>query len=188
VAFDNRAAGFYQNHHLASDFFYNNTSFNNKAGNFNLLGYVNGGDSSLGILRNNIAFMGTALLSATIGNHVDAANNSWNLTTGPVAGDFQSTDTLGVSGPRQADGSLPNLNFMKLKQSSALIDKGVNVGFAYAGSAPDLGAYEYGTVTAIAAPLKRFSAPSNGKEIRILDLQGRTLALRSKLRGLFFRR
>jgi len=59
-------------------------------------------------------------------------------------------DTTGVSGARQSDGSLPDLDFLKLAPTSDLIDKGViNVGYgitvsSYVGSSPDLGAFEYG--------------------------------------------
>ena len=175
LAFNNRAAGFYQNHHLASDFFYNNTSYNNAAANFNLLGYKNG-DASLGILRNNIAFMGTALSNATTGTGVDAANNSWNLATAPVAADFLSTDTTGITGPRQADGSLPAIAFMKLKAGSAMIDKGVNVGLPYGGSTPDLGAFEYGTITGILVSPKGMKSGlklGDKEGVRVFNLSGR---------------
>ncbi len=150
LAFDNRAAGFYQNHHLTADVFYNNTAYNNKTANFNLLGY-NGGDVSLGILRNNIAFTGTALDNATMGTGVDAADNSWNFT-GATASDFQSVDTSGVAGTRQADGGLPVLKFMHLQSGSAFIDKGAKVGLPYQGSAPDLGAFEFGEPTDLIRP------------------------------------
>ncbi len=144
LAFNNKAAGFYQNHHPVSNFYYNNTAFNNLTSNFNLLGYKNG-DVSLGILRNNVAFMGRDLSNNTMGNGVDAADNSWNLNSLTVSStDFQSIDTAGVYGPRQADGSLPAIGFMKLKAGSDLIDKGVDVKLAYTGSAPDLGAFEFG--------------------------------------------
>jgi Right handed beta helix region len=57
--------------------------------------------------------------------------------------DFLSTSSTGVSGVRQSDGSLPYLNFLRLVQGSDLIDKGVNVGLPYFGTAPDLAAYEF---------------------------------------------
>jgi hypothetical protein len=44
--------------------------------------------------------------------------------------------------PRQADGSLPNVNFMRLAPKSDLIDKGTKVGLPFNGSAPDLGPFE----------------------------------------------
>src|SRR6185312_11329634 len=81
---------------------------------------------------------------------------SWDLGITPAASDFASTsdpsvsmtgmaiEGMGALGPRQADGSLPDVDFLKLAAASRLIDKGTDVGLAYAGSAPDLGAYEYG--------------------------------------------
>jgi hypothetical protein len=45
-------------------------------------------------------------------------------------------------GPRKADGSLPDLNFLKLSPNSQMIDRGVNIRLPYNGSAQDLGAYE----------------------------------------------
>lgn len=152
VAFLNRAAGFYQNHHPIANFYHNNTAYNNRGGNFNLLGYglaTVDDKASMGILRNNIAFQGTALTNATTGNGVDARNNSWNLTVTVNADDFMSLDTAGVTGPRRADGGLPDLPFLKLKPGSDLIDKGINIGQAFAGSAPDLGAYETGQVVGV---------------------------------------
>src|SRR5207302_480213 len=54
----------------------------------------------------------------------------------------------GCTGARDADGSMPAAcTFMQLKAGSPLIDKGVNVQLPYVGSAPDLGAYEYGATT-----------------------------------------
>ncbi len=144
LAFSNKAAGFYQNHHPISNFYYNNTSFNNRSANYNLLGYRNG-DASMGILRNNIAFTGTALSNNALGSGVDAASNTWNLSSLTVSGaDFESIDTAGVYAPRRPDGGLPDIAFMRLKSGSDLIDKGVNVKLAFAGTAPDLGAFESG--------------------------------------------
>jgi len=47
-----------------------------------------------------------------------------------------------LSSPRQADGSLPNIDYMKLVDGSDLIDKGVDVGKAFTGSAPNIGPFE----------------------------------------------
>ena len=49
----------------------------------------------------------------------------------------------GMDGARQADGSMPNLRFLKLATGSDLINAGVNVGLPYVGTAPDIGAFEY---------------------------------------------
>lgn len=88
------------------------------------------------------------------------SNNTWKLND-PRPGswpwfleaivvtdaDFVSVDSTGISGPRKADGSLPDINFLKLAQGSSLIDAGVNIGLAYNGAAPDIGYQEYETTS-----------------------------------------
>jgi hypothetical protein len=137
VAFLNVFAGFFANYHTGGNAYYNNTGFKNGA-DFNMLG-LNMVNTSL--LRNNLALgpTPTANLAGT-----DAKNNSWNLAVVANDADFVSTATVGVDGPRQADGSLPNIPFMRLLAGSDLIDQGVDVGRPFVGSAPDLGAYELG--------------------------------------------
>jgi hypothetical protein len=145
VSFYNRSAGFYQNHHPVNNYYYNNTAYKNGV-NFNMLGYdlATGNDSiGMGIYKNNAAFSGTATSNAS---GADAAYNSWDIPGLTVsASDFESIDTAaGIYAPRKADGSLPDVKFMHLSTGSGLIDKGVNVGLPYSGSAPDLGAFETG--------------------------------------------
>jgi uncharacterized repeat protein (TIGR02059 family) len=67
--------------------------------------------------------------------------NSWNTPPGATVSnaDFLSLDWTEMLRPRKADGSLPDINFLKLAPGSDLIDKGTNVGLAFNGSAPDLG-------------------------------------------------
>ena len=60
-----------------------------------------------------------------------------------VTGEDLST-IPGMLGPRNADGSLPEVDFLKLKKGSRAIDQGEDVGLPFAGKAPDLGAFEYG--------------------------------------------
>jgi hypothetical protein len=140
VAFKNKVAGFYSNHHPVPVYYYNNTSFANGV-DFNLLSIDSSGAAIyLGVLRNNIAYTGTLLATSTA---VDATYNSWNLFTTVSDADFQSVSTAGWDAARQSDGSLPVLTALHLTSSSTLIDKGIDVGLSYKGSAPDLGAFEY---------------------------------------------
>jgi MYXO-CTERM domain-containing protein len=74
--------------------------------------------------------------------------NTWDLNITEAATDFVSTSDTGVLGPRQADGSLPNVDYLKLKAGSPLIDKGTDVMLPFVGGAPDLGADEFGAVKA----------------------------------------
>jgi hypothetical protein len=71
-----------------------------------------------------------------------ASYNSWNLSVTMSNAQFQTVSTTGWEVSRQSDGSLPALTALHLATGSTLIDKGVNVGLPYAGSAPDLGAFE----------------------------------------------
>jgi hypothetical protein len=69
-------------------------------------------------------------------------HNSWDLPVTVSDDDFLSVTPTGVDGPRQPDGSLPELDFLRLAPGSDLIDAGVDVGLPFQGSAPDLGAFE----------------------------------------------
>jgi hypothetical protein len=139
VAFGNKAAGFYANHHpLALDFF-NNTAFSNGV-NYSMLGIAPDGSAvNLGNLRNNLAYKGTATAN-TAG--LDMAFNSWTASVQISDGDFEDVSASGWDAPRQADGSLPALRSYHLSATSDLIGKGVDVGLPFKGAAPDLGAFE----------------------------------------------
>jgi hypothetical protein len=140
VAFNNKAAGFYANHHPAASQFYNNTAINNHS-DFNMLGVDSKGKAvGRGWLRNNIAYLGTLTTNMT---GTDAAYNTWNLPVTVSNADFQSVTLTGWDAARQADGSLPVLPHYHLASGSDLIDVGTNVGLPYNGAAPDLGAFEY---------------------------------------------
>jgi hypothetical protein len=181
LAFLNKSAGIYQNHHPVPNIYYNNTSFNNRAAGFNLLGYdlTAGADAGMGKLRNNVSFGGTAVSNGS-GSSVDAADNSWNISSFTVSNnDFLSVDTSGIYGPRKADGSLPDLKFLRPAKTGKLIDKGIDIGLPYSGAAPDLGAYEYQDISGIAVGSRNLSLRSTkhksfGKAI-LYDLSGRQL-------------
>jgi hypothetical protein len=142
LAFSNKAAGFYANHHPISELFYNNTSYDNNP-DFNMLGMSSAGaDITVGVYRNNIALGGTLFSNR---NGADEASNSWTIAGLTITeADFQSVATTGMDAPRQADGSLPVLPNFRLAAGSDLIDKGVDLKLPFAGVAPDLGAFEVG--------------------------------------------
>ncbi|MFO7673894.1 MAG: right-handed parallel beta-helix repeat-containing protein [Lutibacter sp.] len=91
-------------------------------------------------IKNSSALGAFGSISATI---LDVTNNSWQNGISVTAEDFESIDYNHLISPRKADGSLPDVSFFRLKAGSDLIDKGVNVGLPFNGSAPDLGAFEY---------------------------------------------
>lgn len=149
----NKANGFYSNHHLEGSDWYNNTAYQNGI-NYNMLNrkakteaeYLIDGPGYNHALRNNISYS-----SRTPGNDIanfDAArctidhNSFLNSGITVSADDFISVDTSLLTAPRQADGSLPVINFLRLKPTSKLIDKGIDVGLPFYSKAPDLGCFE----------------------------------------------
>lgn len=74
---------------------------------------------------------------------VDVTNNSWQNDIDVDATDFKSVDFTELLRTRKSDGSLPDVDFFHLNSGSDLIDKGINVGLPFNGTAPDLGAFEY---------------------------------------------
>lgn len=155
VAWKNKAAGFYANHSSGGNNWFNNTSYMNGT-QYNMLASP-AGDPNTTItltgaiahkMRNNVGFPN----KNTNMNGVDTAINTWDLGITEATTDFASTTDTDFTAPRQPDGSIPNIDFLKLKAGSPLIDKGTDVGLTYVGSAPDLGAYEYGTTPNGGAP------------------------------------
>ena len=117
VAFDNKAAGFYANHHTVPLDFISNTAFDNGA-DYDMLGAApDGSPIALGNLRNNIAF-GGRLTAHTDG--LEMAGNSWTLPVPVTQADFQDVSERGWNAPRQADGSLPVLRSFRLRPGSRL--------------------------------------------------------------------
>ncbi|MGS2648275.1 right-handed parallel beta-helix repeat-containing protein [Streptosporangium sp. G12] len=139
VAFLNKAAGFYSNHHPVANDYFNNTGYGNHP-NFNMLGITSSGAAAgRGNLRNNLAYTGTPTSNMA---GTSSAHNSWDLGVALSDSQFQSVSTSGWDAPRQGDGSLPVLPHLRPAANSTLVDKGTDVGLPYTGQAPDLGAFE----------------------------------------------
>jgi Secretion system C-terminal sorting domain len=157
LAYRNKANGFYSNHHVVTgSYFYNNTAYRN-ATNYNMLSQqitkssTTGNDTTIDcaginhVLHNNLSFRYSAYTeTVNFGTSVDTYN-SFSTHSGITvnASDFVTTDESLLVTDRQDDGGLPDIGFLKLKEGSDLIDKGFYLGFAYSGTAPDLGAFEY---------------------------------------------
>jgi len=95
------------------------------------------------ILKNCLDYNATRPAPKDISSSSTMVNNSWTLGITVTANDYISMSETDAVAPRQADGSLPNNGFGRLRSTSSLIDKGVDVGTPYCGTAPDLGAYEF---------------------------------------------
>lgn len=147
IAFDNDNAGIHINEADFSTEIYNNTLFRNKITGLNF--HYN---NRVHTFRNNVSLSNTdkdveiSTASIRSNNSSGTAYNDGGWTINATAADFVSIDTAGVRNARQADGSLPNINFLKLAAGSDLIDAGMSVGLPFNGNNPDRGANEYGGV------------------------------------------
>lgn len=146
LSFENKARGFNQNNARCITLLYHNTSFNNgnKGKAARSFDFWNGNAAT--VAKNNIDF--NPSLSAAFNEKAVVIHNTFlkdgsdNTSFSVTRDDFLSIDSRGVDGPRQKDGSLPDLKFLKLRNGSDLIDNGTDIGLPYKGKAPDLGAYE----------------------------------------------
>jgi len=142
------------------------------------------------VLKNNIAFpnknsqVGECweyIPSQNIDRYVECPageNNTWNLKLDLTEDDFESLDdpsmtvtgkdlsTIpGILGPRNADGSLPDVDFLKLKTGSRALELGLGA-FNYSGSATPI-------IKKFRNSTKPLTAPSD--PAKMFDLQGRYL-------------
>ncbi|MBN8688851.1 MAG: DUF4990 domain-containing protein [Chitinophagales bacterium] len=151
LAFGNRLNGFDQNSQSNTtaviEMFNCTSAFNGSNG------YFFGANTTVNQrFKNNLNF-GNGIWGDEIITGPNVSNNSWNGGVTVTNADFVSIDTAGLAGPRQADGSLPLTNFMKLVSGSDLIDAGTTaVGLSYNGNSPDIGFAEFGTVAPNQAP------------------------------------
>lgn len=95
-------------------------------------------------IKNSLVLGTTGSINATL---LDVTHNSWNSNPAVTVSnlDFVSIDAADLKLPRKPDGGLPDINFFKLAANSDLIDRGIDLGLPFLGSAPDLGAFEYAT-------------------------------------------
>ena len=144
LSFDNRVKGFDQNNNLGSMTLLNCTAYRNGT-NYSFYLTLDTANGKVLTLKNCVALGSYG--SITIPSVQQT--NGWMSPFTTTIADFQSTDTTGIRGPRNSDGSLPTTTFMHLATGSDLIDAGTNVGIAYNGTAPDLGAFETGTAASL---------------------------------------
>lgn len=144
VSFENRRFNFDQNvsNNITCTFeVYNCTSYDGRDGQ----SFFFGGNTSIAQkFKNNIAVQPNTVNGTEIQSGANVSNNTWNGGVTANTSDFISISSIGMDGPRQADGSLPVTNFLRLVEGSDLINAGTNVGLPFNGAAPDMGAFETG--------------------------------------------
>lgn len=136
IAFQNRVKGFDQNNNKGSMTLYNCSAFNNGSNNFSIGSTLATGKTAT--VKNSLYLTG----SYSLGSFVVQATNGWQSPFSTTSADFVSTDPSAAYGPRQADGSLPKIAFMRLVRGSDLANNGTYVGLPYYAGGPDIGAYE----------------------------------------------
>jgi len=158
LAVRNRANGFYSNHHMNGSDWFNNTAYENRI-DFNMLCNTNNTSASFDVpgfnhvMKNNLGYNAISSEVSNLGTSNDVTFNFFTLPVNITADDFITFDESRLMAPRQPDGSLPCVNFARLTNTSDCIDAGTNLGFAFYGAAPDLGAFEFG--------------PTNGPQLAI---------------------
>jgi len=132
VTWKNRVRGFDVNGNTTGVTLHNCTAFNSG------VNFAFNWDVGNHKLRNCLSHQGS------ISTHelVDVQYNSWTLAVTVSESDFQSLEDMLAKGLRTPDGTLPESPFLRLETDSDLIDKGLDVGLAFLGLAPDLGAFE----------------------------------------------
>lgn len=155
VAFGNRQNGFYNNSGNVDMLLYNCTSFDNKERGF--LFHNTGVE-----IRNCVAYQDD-IASTYLHESTVQSNNTWQGIDVQNS-DFLTFDTMGVAGPRNADGSIVPTDFLRPSETGQLYEEGSVISNSffdgipgadqypineYKGSAPEIGALEAGSCPAI---------------------------------------
>ncbi len=136
MAFKNKGKGFDQNNNKGSMILYNCSGHNNLVANFRISQILAAG--KILIVKNCVSLDGSAEIAA----FAEQETNSWMNPFVVTGEDFLSIDESSAYGPRKADGSLPDIEYMHLAAGSDMINAGVDVGLPYQGLLPDLGCFE----------------------------------------------
>jgi pectate lyase len=151
LAVRNRANGFYANHHTGGLDWFNNTAHSNNV-NFNMLCNLDASSTNNDVpgfdhvMKNNLGYKarsGTEV--ANLGASNDVTFNYFTLPATVANNDFATLNEALLTLPRQTNGDLPYIAFLQMVATNELVNAGTNIGHAYTGSAPDLGAFEYGS-------------------------------------------
>lgn len=138
IAAGNAVDGFDHNSNRGDIIIYNSSAH----GNGTNINFGTGNIAAYLEIKNSLSFGGvnSDKYEATV---TAITNNSWQDGLTASSDDFVSINVDLLLSPRKADGSLPDIDYLFLKSGSDLIDKGIDVGLPFNGSAPDLGAFEF---------------------------------------------
>jgi hypothetical protein len=124
----NKASGFYANHHAGGNDWYNNTAYYN-GNNYNMLNVeAAAGASNMSdvpgydhVLSSNLGYKPRSNELVNINKpRCTLVNNSFEPLLTFTDGDFLSLQYSELEAPRKADGSLPDINFMRLSGNNTM--------------------------------------------------------------------
>lgn len=145
LAVRNHASGFYANHHPGGIDWIHNSAFNNSI-DFNFLGRSADADSDVPgyghKILNNLSYGSPRPMRNLDPNGCQLGGNVFEPSRKLTNEDFLSLDESALMSPRQANGDLPEINFLHLAKGNPLVDSGVPTGTSFMGQAPDPGAFE----------------------------------------------
>jgi hypothetical protein len=144
IAARNKDNGFYANHHPGGGDWFHNSAFRNGAADFNMLCRLPDNRTDVDgfghVLKNNLSFNGRRALVKVDARQCEIAANAFDQKL--TEADFLSVDERQLILPRQADGSLPAIDFLRPHPKSRLVDAGIEVGLPFRGNKPEIGAFE----------------------------------------------
>jgi hypothetical protein len=135
---DGQAKGFDFNNNLGAMTLLHNTAYNNGRNIF-FPATIEG----QALFVNNISFESNVIANLPL--NAAQGGNSWQSDSTVTEDSFLSVDTELARGPREADGSLPDIPLLVPAPGSFLVDGGVAIGEPFYGDAPDIGVYEFAT-------------------------------------------
>jgi hypothetical protein len=149
LSFCNRVKGYDQNNNRGTMKWINCSAYNNGTYNYSCPVVLRVKDSLIVINCISVGSSGTSL-STSLYKYRYSTDSWLSPFSTPATSDFQSLDTTGVRGPRQADGSLPDVAFMHLSSTSQFLDAGTMYsGISFYDTKPDLGCFEYSSLTPV---------------------------------------
>ena len=139
IAWKNKQNGIYANHHLGGNNWYNNSAYQNNR-NYNMVNRESIGtkadakdvDGYDHVLKNNLSYGARTASYAYISETLcTLENNTFLPTISLSSSDFESLDGTQMLRERQADGSLPEITFLKLKSTSVAYERQIGYQFDY---------------------------------------------------------
>ena len=127
MAFRNKSSGFYANHHLmGGDWSYNSAYRNSNDFNFLMRPPDNSADID-GVghrIIGNLSYRGNRDVTKLDAAKCDLKENAFATDKKFTDASFESVDEAALVGPREADGSLPKVAFLKPKDAKLASEAG----------------------------------------------------------------